>query len=106
MKFFEEFSALGLIIRLVKMTFFTWLNVALINYASSRAMERGDTDWFSALLLLLSLVGSAALLLDAIRWIWKSFEWTSALYLAFCLFNVYYFFRIFICCTPSVGSLV
>ena len=103
MQFWEGISPISLTLRTIKLLIPTALNVMLINFASSRAMAVGDTDWLVAIILMISMLGSTSLLFDAIKTCRKVWVWQHALYLFACGFNVYYFFKMLICCVPMAG---
>ena len=82
----------------------TLLNVVLINYAASRAQAEGDSDLFTAAILLICLIASAGMFIQSVNKIRTQLTWDTSLLFVVCLFNIYYFFKIYICCVPVVGS--
>jgi len=105
MSFWERLTPISLAINLFKLAMPTGLNILLINFASARAIEQGDTDWLSAIILMVTMLGSVAILLDAIKTCRAQWVWQNLLYLIASGFNVFYFFKILICCVPVVGDL-
>jgi hypothetical protein len=105
MTFFADFSPGRFLFFSIKLLIPTIINVLMINWISSSAMERNDTSLFEAFLLMTSFLGGISFLQDAIRRLWKQRVWQHALLFVVCVFNVYYFFMMLICCIPSPGTL-
>ena len=106
MKFWKDISSISVVFWIIKLLIPTGVNMLLINYASSRAMEQGDTDWLTIIILMISMLGSVALLLESIKLCRKVWVWQNLFYLLACAFNVYYFFKILSCCVPMAGDLI
>ena len=105
MNFWEGLKPVSFIMWMIRLLIPTGVNVLLINYASSRATDLGDTDWLSAIILIVTMMGSVALFLDAIKNCRRFWVWRNAVNLLVCGFNVYYFFKILMCCVPVSGDL-
>ncbi len=91
-------------VRLIRLLIPTILNVVLINYAASRAQAEGDSDLFTAAILLVCLITSAGMFIQSVSKMRAQFNWDTTLLLVVCFFNLYYFFKVYICCVPVVGS--
>jgi uncharacterized BrkB/YihY/UPF0761 family membrane protein len=105
MTFFVDFTVVRFIICLIRLLIPTAINILLINYISSSAIERNDTSIFEALLLIVSMLSGISFLQDAAKKLWRQRVWQNALYFLVSAFNVYYFFKMLICCIPSPGAL-
>ena len=105
MRFFDDFSLIRFVLYLIRLLIPTAINVLIINYISASAIERNDTSIFEGVLLIVSFLFGTSLLQDAFRKFWTQRTWQNALYLIVSAFNVYYFFKMLICCIPSPGTL-
>jgi NhaP-type Na+/H+ or K+/H+ antiporter len=105
MTFFVEFTPIRFFIYAIKLLIPTAINVFMINWISSSAIERNDTSLFEAFLLIISFLGGISFLQDAIRKLWRQLVWQHTLLFVVCAFNVYYFFKMLVCCIPSPGIL-
>jgi uncharacterized BrkB/YihY/UPF0761 family membrane protein len=105
MLFFQDLTFARLIVYLIRFVIPTAVNVLLINYVSASAIERNDTSIFEGLLLVVSFLCGISLLQDAVKSFWRQRIWKNLLYFLVSTFNVYYFFKMLICCIPSPGAL-
>jgi hypothetical protein len=105
MEFTADFTLVRFIIYLTRLLIPTTINILLINYISSSAIERNDTSIFEGLLLIVSMLGGISFFQDAAKKLWRQRVWQNALYFLVSAFNVYYFFKMLVCCIPSPGVL-
>jgi uncharacterized BrkB/YihY/UPF0761 family membrane protein len=105
MAFFAGFTFVRFLIYLIQLLIPTAINILLINYISSSAIERNDTTIFEGLVLIISMLGGISFLQDSVRKLWRQGVWQNAIYFLVSAFNVYYFFKMLVCCIPSPGVL-
>lgn len=105
MAFTDGFSIITAVFKSFRYLFFTAIHVWVIRWVTERPQTAGDSDWLADLIVICALLFSIAFLIDSMRATRKQWHWVSVLYLAFCVFNVYYIFKMLLCCLPLAGDL-